>query len=75
MAGETSGSKQATMLSMTRKQEASGVEGTLVPRRRKGEAMVPTQYQKLSFRSRLKLGIRFVFCFFWRVQVNKMKLY
>ena len=57
MAGETSGIKQATMLSLTRKQEASGVEGTPVPRGRIGEAKVPAKYQKMSFRRRLKLGI------------------
>ena len=42
---------------MARKQEASGVEGTPVPRGRIVEAKVPTIYQKMSFRRRLKLGI------------------
>ena len=40
-----------------KQEEASGVEGTPVPRGRKGEAKVPTKYQKMSFRRRLKLGI------------------
>ena len=47
------GSNQATLLSITRKREASGVEGSPVPRGRKGEAEVPAKYQKMSFHRRL----------------------
>ena len=57
MAGKTSVSKQASILSLTRKQEAVRVEGTPVPRGRIGEAKVPAKYQKMSFLTRLKLGI------------------